>query len=74
MEVSDVVLSKMIFIDGTWSCTECDWKSKYKTRTFEHVEAMHVETGGYHCQFCDKFCKSFSALKMHKSRYHKQLK
>ena len=60
-------------MDGTWSCTDCDWKSKYKTRTFEHVEAMHVETGGYHCQFCDKFCKSFSALKMHKSRYHKQM-
>ena len=74
LEVSAEVLSKMHFSEGVWRCLSCGWGSKYKSRTFDHVEAKHVDTPGYSCALCDKFCPSYSysSLKMHKSRYHKQ--
>ena len=49
----------------------CGWHSKFKTRLNEHVEAKHVETGGYSCPLCGKFCSSKNALKLHKSKYHR---
>ena len=73
-EITSAVLSKMEQREGVWACLDCNWESKYKSRTFDHVEAKHIETGGYSCNFCSKFCPSYSSLKMHKSRYHRELK
>ena len=73
-EISSAVLSKMEQRGGVWGCLECNWESKYKSRIFDHVEAKHIETGGYSCTICGKFCPSYSSLKMHKSRYHRELK
>ena len=69
------VMSKMLLENGFWKCLECNWlPNKNKARVFDHVEAMHVETGGYTCPLCEKFCPSYASLKMHKSRYHKYSK
>ena len=35
---------------------------------FQHVEAKHVQTEGYHCPLCQKFCPNSKSLKNHKSR------
>ena len=74
LEITSAVLSKMEQRGGVWGCLVCNWESKYKSRTFDHVEAKHIETGGYSCSICSKFCPSYSSLKMHKSRYHRELK
>ena len=73
--ISEEVMSKMMFENGFWKCLDCDWlPNKNKARVFDHVEAMHVETSGYTCPWCEKFCPSYASLKMHKSRYHKHVK
>ena len=72
--ITETVMSKMMLENGFWKCLECDWlPNKNKARVFDHVEAMHVETGGYTCPNCGAFCSSYNALKKHKSRYHKQV-
>ena len=60
-------------VGGSWKCSVCDYESKLKARTFEHVEARHVKSQGYNCSICQKFCSTYNALKLHKSRYHRQL-
>ena len=65
------VVSQMQRIAGVWQCLTCGWETKFKTRLFEHVEATHVQTNGYTCPYCDKFCPSKNSLKVHKSRNHK---
>ena len=58
---------------GVWQCVTCGWETKFKTRLYEHVEAKHVETGGHSCPLCGKFCSSKNALKLHKSKYHRNV-
>ena len=65
------VVAQMQRIAGVWQCLTCGWETKFKTRLFEHVEATHVQTNGYTCPYCDKFCPSKNSLKVHKSRNHK---
>ena len=72
--VQGEVLGKMLLEDGVYTCTVCGYNARDKTRVYDHVEARHVESGGYSCPFCDKVCPSYSAFKMHKSRYHKATK
>jgi len=48
---------------SVWQCLACGWEAKIKTRLYEHVEAKHVETNGYSCPICGKFCPSQKALK-----------
>jgi len=57
-----------------WGCRVCGFDSNNKTRTWEHVEAKHVDTGGYNCSVCSKFCKSTASLRNHMDRYHKEMK
>ena len=53
-------------VGGSWKCSVCDYESKLKARTFEHVEAKHVKSQGYNCSICQKFCSTYNALKLHK--------
>ena len=70
--IDQAVVSQMQKTDtGVWQCATCGWQSKFKTRLYEHVEAKHVETGGYSCPLCEKFCSSKNAFKLHKSKYHR---
>ena len=54
--------------DGSWSCLVCAYSTHHKTNMFQHVEAKHVQTEGYHCPLCQKFCPNSKSLKNHKSR------
>jgi len=57
--------------DGQYSCTDCDFTSKYTTSIKRHVESKHIVTTGYHCNICQQYCATRNALTIHKSRYHK---
>ena len=54
--------------DGSWTCLVCAYSTHHKTNMFQHVEARHVQTEGYHCLLCQKFCPNSKSLKNHKSR------
>ena len=57
--------------DGDWFCKKCDFRSRAKTRMWEHVEALHTNCSGYECPACHKICPNYAAFKNHKSRYHR---
>lgn len=38
--------------DGQWHCLFCGKAAKVKTNIFEHIEATHVQSPGYSCEFC----------------------
>lgn len=60
--------------EGDWQCNDCLKTSKVKTNIFEHIEATHVDSPGYQCELCDKFCRTRNALRNHKNFKHKQIK
>ena len=66
-----IIYSKMSKINGEWQCTDCMKTSKVKTNIYEHIEATHVETPGYSCEICAKFCRTRNALRNHKNLRHK---
>ena len=71
VELEVQISEKMEKIGDTWQCRDCLWTTKYKTRLWEHVEAIHVQSHGYNCPFCAKFCPSKKAWINHKSKFHK---
>eukprot|EP00092_Neocalanus_flemingeri_P030629 GFUD01033257.1.p1 GENE.GFUD01033257.1~~GFUD01033257.1.p1 ORF type:complete len:384 (+),score=84.19 GFUD01033257.1:22-1152(+) len=74
-DLESIILSKMAKnADGDWQCTDCFKVSKVKTNIFEHIEANHVESPGYQCELCYKFCRTRNALRNHKNFKHKQIK
>jgi len=56
--------------DGTYQCTLCDYSTKYNTTCQNHIEAKHLATSGFYCQYCNKFCPTRNSLKAHVTRYH----
>jgi len=69
--IDQAVVSQMQKLGSIWQCVACGWESPKRARLWEHVEANHVQTNGYSCPICEKFCPSKNALKVHKSRNHK---
>jgi len=65
------IVCQMQKSDGGWLCLTCGWKTKIRARLWEHVESNHVQSSGYTCPMCSKFCPSKNAFKIHKTRYHK---
>ena len=60
-------------IDGSWTCSECNFNTKYNTTLKNHVEARHLRPAeGYYCQQCNKYCPTKNALKCHTYRTHNQ--
>ena len=75
LDLETIILSKMSKnIDGDWQCKDCFKTSKVKTNIFEHIEANHVDSPGYQCELCYKFCRTRNALRNHKNFKHKQIK
>ena len=54
-----------------WCCTVCGHSSKKRTQVALHVEAKHIESNGFHCKICSKYCPSKNALQTHVSRHHR---
>jgi len=67
------IISRMTRVqDGNlsiWQCIDCEYSSKQKHNVRNHIESNHMESQGYFCQECNKFCRTKNALSLHKSRY-----
>lgn len=59
---------------GSWTCLACSYSTSHKTNMYQHVEAKHVQTEGYNCPYCSRFCPNFKSLKNHKTRCPKNEK
>ena len=71
IDLDDLIRSKMMKTDyGNWHCCDCGRESKVKTNIYEHIEATHVNSPGYFCDYCDKPCRTRNALRAHKHREH----
>jgi len=72
-DIDDPINSKMTKVhDGNtnmWQCVECEYSSKQKHNVRNHIESHHMESQGYFCQECNKFCRTKNALSLHRSRY-----
>ena len=55
-------------IDGVWRCFSCNYSNSAKATVKAHIEAKHISTSGYECQYCLKVCPTRHAMKMHKLR------
>ena len=53
-----------------WSCKLCLKESNKNTNIMEHIE-LHFSGLSFPCNLCDKECKSRSALRMHRNKFHK---
>ena len=73
LDLKDLISSKIGKTPDSsgWICLDCGKTSKWKTNIVEHVEGAHIECPGYHCDVCNKFCKTRNALRSHKNREHK---
>ena len=65
-----LIRSKMVKSDKShgpsmWLCIDCDYSSKNNSNVYEHIEARHVGSSGYYCQFCDKTCPTRNAFRIH---------
>ena len=71
-DLESVILSKICRnADDDWQCNDCYKISKWKTNIVEHIEATHVESPGYLCDVCNKFCRTRNALRKHKYVNHR---
>ena len=57
--------------DSVWHCVDCGHSSRFKGDVAKHVEAKHIETEGFNCNYCSKFFTSRNSLKSHISRFHR---
>jgi len=55
-----------------WRCLDCGHTSKRTTDLTKHIEAKHIESGGYDCSLCGKHCPSKNSLTAHMSRQHRK--
>ena len=69
VDVKEAVNQKMIKDGGFWTCKDCSHKVAYKGNMFDHVEANHIEHGGYKCVLCDKVQKTFHTLSDHLNKH-----
>ena len=70
-EVDRLIQSKIRKLDHGYGCTDCTFMSSGKYVLSNHIESRHVEYGGVMCDLCNKIVKTRQALRMHKSRDHR---
>ena len=58
-------------LTGEWQCLQCSFTSLRRDLVKGHVEAKHIDSGGFGCPFCGKVCPTRKALSMHNLRRHK---
>jgi len=52
-------------------CTMCRQEFTYACNARSHVEARHVDTGGFQCDLCGFISKTRDSLRKHKTNKHK---
>jgi len=57
--------------DGKHGCTDCEYSTKNSGHLRHHIEAKHLQSGGWQCEVCSKVCKSMNAYRVHFQSYHK---
>ena len=73
-EIKEAIKSRVYRqANGQWGCTECDFSSNRASVVSVHVEAKHLETGGFVCPICHKHCPTRNSLDIHKYRYHRNV-
>ena len=73
---SAAIHSKMIreeYAEGgfLWRCIECGHSNIKKQAVEKHIERKHIESDGFNCQHCGKFCPNKNSLQVHISRHHR---
>ena len=68
--MDDILRSKMFKDGGFWQCFECNYRSKYTTSVYRHIEAKHIESQGLVCNLCGKVSATRNGLKQHMAVYH----
>merc|ERR1719233_2767596 len=58
---------------GEFQCLVCDKQSRTQQDIYRHVEAKHVNTGGYICPECSKYCPTMNSFRNHKFRHHRNI-
>ena len=71
VDLDDVINSQMVKNLDVWMCNVCQYQSSKKSNVRSHVEAKHVISNGFNCQYCGEFCPNRKALKNHIDRKHK---
>ena len=70
--IRDAIKQYLIKLEeGQWGCSSCDFTSNRASSVSVHVEAKHLTTDGFYCNFCSKHCPTRNSLNIHKFRYHK---
>ena len=54
-----------------WRCIECGHSNKRKQAVEKHIEANHIQSDGFNCEHCGKFCPNKNYLQVHISRNHR---
>ena len=57
-------------INSPGQCLSCPYYSSTKATLRQHIEAKHIDTGGFSCSVCNKICSTRHAFKIHRLRYH----
>ena len=57
---------------GNWTCSQCGFSSNRSSNTRNHIEAKHIQSGGFQCSLCNAFSPTRHALKMHMLRKHRK--
>ena len=71
VDLASAIRSRVVSLGNGWfSCTVCDYQSKYKTTINRHVESKHIVTDGVQCDICLQTCPTTNALISHKYRAH----
>jgi len=61
----------IISIDGGFSCVACSQSFNFACNAKTHVEAKHLNTGGFACDLCGFVSKTRDSLRKHTKNKHK---
>ena len=68
----DRELNKLMKRDGTnYICLKCGKTSIHKNNLKNHIEAKHLITEGFNCQFCNGWFKTQDSFRKHIRRHEK---
>ena len=72
-DLESAIQEKMVKLEVGWQCRDCPYTTMYTSHLSGHIEAKHLNSGGFFCQICTKFCATRKALSCHMSKYHPKI-